>query len=177
MILNSTAGLTGQENTAGISQEFYPSINAAVKAAADLYNPVSIIEDREFMGSILSFDDKFYFTVTAGQPGKDSVSIRIPKQLWQNVVAFWHTHGGAEPHHRFFSEVDTTLVNKLGLPFYLADFTGILKIYQPGDKVLSHREAARLGLPTQAGFAAGSTVFTDDRNIMRVRIRRKQENS
>ena len=142
------------------SEASFASINEAALVAAEIYNPVSIREDREFMGSILQLEGRYVFTVTAGARGEDVVSIRIPKRLWPSVVAFWHTHGSAAPHHRYFSDVDTALVNESGLPFYLADHTGDLKIYRPGDATLSPFEAVRLGLPLQYGFALGSLVST-----------------
>lgn len=158
MILQPAANVMADNSHSQTSEISYASINEAARVAAEIYNPVSIREDREFMGSILQRDGRYVFTVTAGAQGEDTVSIRIPKQLWPSVVAFWHTHGSAAPHHRFFSDVDTTLVNESGLPFYLADHTGELKIFRPGDATLSPFEAMRLGLPLQYGFALGSLV-------------------
>ena len=147
----------------------FPSELAAIKAAADIYNPVSIREDREFIGVILQFGKKYYFTVSAGEAGSDTASIRVSKQSWDYVVSFWHTHGRAAHHHAYFSEVDTALVNEQGKPFYLADHTGILKVYQPGGRKLRRNIAASLGLPRRNGFAVGQTVRDTENRVLKVK--------
>ena len=140
----------------------------AVAAATDIYNPLSLEQDREFMGAILRIKDKYIYTVTAGIVGKDTVTIRIPRSSWSQVVAFWHTHGRAEHKNKYFSEVDTNLANKTGKPFYLADYTGALKVFRPGGKTLNRRKAAALGLPGQSGFSRGTQAFDDSNQMIKV---------
>ncbi|NKB36547.1 MAG: DUF4329 domain-containing protein [Gammaproteobacteria bacterium] len=149
-------------------QTAFDSEQQAVAAATDIYNPLSIKEDREFMGVILRRNDKYFFTVTAGTKGNDTVTIRIPRSSWDNVVAFWHTHGRAEYKNQYFSEIDTSLANSTGKPFYLADYTGALKVFRPGGKTLSQRQATSLGLPRQSGFARGSQVHGEKNQIVLV---------
>ncbi len=141
----------------------------AITAAANLYNPRSIREDREYMGTIFFNDGLFGYTVTAGVPGANSVSIAVPVDEWDQVVAFWHTHGDDRFMHRYFSNLDTASVKQTGKPLYLADYTGYLKKFSPGDRVMSAYWAKRLDLPPDDGFAIGNYV-TDESN-RRVRIR------
>ncbi len=132
----------------------------AVVAAAQHYNARSIREDREFLGAILSDGDSYTFTVGAGRPRQDRITLRIEIPAGTEVVAFWHTHGAQRSSNRYFSAVDTALVERSQKPFYLADFTGMLKVMTPGAKTLSGPRARRLGLPARSGYAKGA-VITD----------------
>ena len=153
---------------AGLCDKLFESEQAAVIAAADIYNPLSIREDREYMGTIFKSGNQFGYTVTPGRKGADSVDIRIPRVDWDNVIAFWHTHGDAARHHRYFSDIDTSMVKKFGKPFYLADYTGFLKVFKSGDKTMPAHAANRIGLPSDRGYAIGE--FVRDRFNRTVRI-------
>lgn len=143
----------------------------AVIAAADNYNPLSIREDREYVGAIFEEDGKFGFTVSANARRKDSWRLGIARVDWDRIRAFWHTHGDASPQHRYFSRSDTETVERLGLPFYLADYTGYLKIFRRGDRTLNPFAARRLNLPRQPGYAVGEYVRDATRRPVRVRVR------
>lgn len=130
----------------------------AVRAASNRYNPVSIRQDREYMGTIYRSGSYYGYTVTAAKPGANRISVQVPPEHWDSVLAFWHTHGDASPMKRFFSRFDTRLVKQTGKPLYLADFTGALKVFRPEDRVLTGFAALRYGLPEQRGFALGSEV-------------------
>lgn len=149
----------------------YSTEKEAVTAAANTYNPLSIREDREYMGAIYKTRNGFKFSVTAGKRRSDTVQISIPDQEFDSVVAFWHTHGNADPVNRYFSNTDTQTVNKFGRPLYLADYTGYLKVFEPGDKTMSRFSARRLGLPSITGYATGDLV--KDRNQRPIRIATK----
>jgi hypothetical protein len=151
-LLNTPAVLAGQQ------RDWFASELDAVMAAASRYNPVSINEDREYMGAIVRQHDCYAYTVAAGQRRRDRITVRISVDAGADVVAFWHTHGAAYPGNRFFSDVDTRLVEKWQKPLYLADFTGALKVMFPGGRKLSTIRARALGLPTRAGYAKGQVV-------------------
>ena len=136
----------------------YHSELAAVRAATDLYNPISLREDREFMGAIVRRGSRFSYTVLPGKSGGDSVSLTFSAEDWQNVVALWHTHGDASPLRQYFSRMDSKLVRQTGKRFYLADYTGVLKVLTPEHRTLSSFTASRLGLPPGRGFATGEPV-------------------
>ena len=140
------------------AQSLYTSELEAVKAATDLYNPLSIRQDREYMGTIYRSGHYFGYTVFANARGADRFSFTVPAQQRRAVVAFWHTHGRASPLHQYFSQVDTRLVKQLGKPLYLADFTGVLKVFRPESPVLSKFVAPRYGLPRIGGYALGEVV-------------------
>lgn len=143
----------------------------AVRAAADRFNPLSILEDREYMGTIFETQGKYGYTVAAAASGKDNWRLSIPSMEWDRVRAFWHTHGDASPQHRYFSDADTRSVRKFGLPFYLADYTGYLKVFRPGDRTLSPFAAGRLNLPTQSGFAIGEYLRDKRNRVIKVSTR------
>lgn len=139
-------------------KQYFETELEAVQAAASRYNPISIREDREYMGAIYRSGDYFTYTVTAGEVGANRVGLSIPTDQWDSVVALWHTHGDASPLHQYFSHIDTRLVREHGKPLYLADFTGQLKVFSPGDRKLTRRAAERLGLPANWGYARGTVV-------------------
>ena len=51
------------------SERYFNSELEAVQAAASHYNPISLREDREFMGTIYRSGNYFAYTVTAGEVG------------------------------------------------------------------------------------------------------------
>jgi len=144
----------------------------AVVAASQQYNPQSIREDREFMGAILRQDDRYTFTVGAGKPGRDRITVTIIIPPGARVVAFWHTHGARRDSKRYFSNVDTKLVETQQKRFYLADHTGKLKVMAPGSPTLSRTRARHLGLPHRSGYARGKVVSDAQGKPVRIATRR-----
>lgn len=149
----------------------------AATAAANFYNPLSISEDREYMGTIFKTEEGFQYTVTAGRKGASRINISMPSGDLDSVVAFWHTHGDADPTRRYFSDTDTETAIKFGRPFYLADYTGYLKVFTPGDKILSKVTADRLGLPAVRGFSTGKLVMDAQRRAVRVATKKSSRYS
>ena len=140
----------------------------AVVAAARAYNQRSIREDREFLGAILRDGECFTYTVGAGQRGHDRITVGIAVPPDAEIVAFWHTHGGRRHSHRFFSDVDTRLVEQWQKRLYLADYTGALKVMAPGAPTLSRARARHLGLPEQSGYARGRRVNDASGNPIKI---------
>lgn len=110
------------------------------------------------MGGILETDGVFTFTVSRGSKRSDTVTARIPVPKDSRLVGFWHTHGSPHYSRHFFSEVDTQLVETMGVPFYLTDPRGTLRVFRPGDKLLSRRQSRKLGLGYMKGNARGKIV-------------------
>lgn len=144
----------------------------AVVAAADRYNPPSIAEDREFMGAVLEMDGCFTFTVSRGRRGADRIVSRVRVPRGADIVAFWHTHGNREKQNRYFSRIDTELVSRWNKRFYLADYTGFLKVLEPGAPSMSAFEARQLGLPARTGMAYGAVARWGNGEPIRIAHRR-----
>lgn len=142
----------------GLQNTGYSTEVEAVRAAANRFNPVSMHEDTEYIGAILQKGSEYFYSAQRGHAGEDQVSLRLRYPRTYKLVAFWHTHGAAAHERLYFSELDTKVAEQTGLPFYLADFSGELKVFQPGDEKLSLRKARKLGLPIKNGFAIGKTV-------------------
>lgn len=153
------------------ASQLYASELDAVRAAADRFNPLSIKEDREYMGAIFETEGKYGYTFSASARRKDNWRLSIPSIEWDRVRAFWHTHGDASSQHRYFSAADTSSAKKFGLPFYLADYTGYLKVFRSSDKTLNPISAGRLNLPRQSGFAIGEYVRDNLSRVVRVKVR------
>ena len=151
--------------------DLFSSELEAVIAAMNHFNPDSIVEDREYMGTIFRSGQHFGFSVSAGSRHRDRVSIRVAKDDWDDIAAFWHTHGDSTPSNRYFSDDDTALVNRFRKPLYLGDYTGYLKRFSPGDRRLSPYAARRLGLPSRSGFAIGETVKNESGRVVRIQTR------
>jgi hypothetical protein len=145
----------------------YSSELAAVESATNEFNPISIDEDREFMGAILrrqisEYTAEYSYTIARGNRGEDSINMNVAIPDGTEVVAFWHTHGAAHFSRKYFSDTDSNLVRQFGVPFYLADYTGTLRILKPGDFNMTIIQANRLGLGAQSGFAKGKPVHRHD---------------
>lgn len=150
----------------------YDSELSAVTAATNIYNPLSIRQDREYIGTIVKQGNKFGFTVAASARFSDKSEIRVDQKTWRQSVALWHTHGGPRPSNRYFSATDTQTAERFNMPFYLADYTGYLKVFNPGDSTLTPFVARRLGLNTRRGYAIGNHVLDSYERPVRVNTRR-----
>lgn len=165
----SFSGMSTYDPAALPASPHFSSIVQAVIAASNQYNPVSIKEDREYMGAILkhsSLPADFIYTAGAGNKGQDNISVTIKKPKNYEIVAFWHTHGAAHWSRRYFSDVDTALADNWQLPFYLADYTGALSVYKPGARKISSAQARRLGLGSKRGYAKGNRVVVNKKPVM-----------
>lgn len=145
----------------------------AVRAAADRFNPRSIKEDREYLGAIYEEGGKFGYTVRINGRRKDAWRFAVAGEEWRRIRAIWHTHGDASPAHRYFSDLDTQSAKRLDRPFYLADYTGYLKVFRAGDRTLSAFAASRLSLPRQPGFAIGEFIRDQNGRPVRVKVRER----
>ncbi len=132
---------------------------AAVEDAVSVYNPTSVSRDIEFMGAVyqqeINGELVYGYTVGAGEAGHDEVSVSIQLPTYSRLVAFWHTHGAQHWTRRYFSATDTRLANEWGVPFYLMNAEGELRVYRPGDRVLGSLQARRMGLSDRDGVAEG----------------------
>ena len=143
---------------------YFASIDEAAIYVTSRVNPESILQDREFIGLIMydhqATDSRnpFTYTVSRGASGQNRVSAYFLKPRYMKVVALWHTHGGKDPARKYFSAVDTRTANKMRVPFYMADYTGTLRVYAPGDSLLTVFQARKLGLGAGRGYAEGEVV-------------------
>lgn len=143
---------------------YFSSVEDAVINASNRVNPQSIAEDCEFIGLVLfnpRAADKNYpftYTVSKGEPGKNQVSGRFLKPKYMKVVALWHTHGAEHWTRKYFSDVDTEIANSMGVPFYMADYKGTLRVYMPGARTFSPIQARGMGLGAHRGYAKGQVV-------------------
>ncbi|NKB33485.1 MAG: DUF4329 domain-containing protein [Pseudomonadales bacterium] len=170
LLLITSAWLLPLSAEASINLEGkFESELAALRAAVDIYNPISIQENREFLGTIYRYEDGYSYTVAAGERYSSSFSIRITETQLSTIVGLWHTHGNSSPNHRYFSEDDTRTAEQLNLPFYLADYTGYLKVFTPGDRILPTFAARQLGLGLCKACAIGKHI-TDEMG-RRIRVK------
>ena len=147
----------------------FSSVEAAVRHAAMQYLECSAQEDREYMGGVLEHAGTFFYSVGRGRRGADKVTVRINIPAGARLVALWHTHGAQHWNRRYFSKIDTDLVERLRLPFYLADPTGNLHVFRPGDPTLTRRQSVRMGLGWESGFARGVPLAQGDDGDVRQR--------
>ena len=146
-------GVEGQPNGPGFASEL-----SAIRAAADRFNPLSISIDTEYIGAILEKDGIYYYTAQRGHKGESQVSLHLRYPAVYRLTAFWHTHGAPASERLYFSDYDTKVVEQTGKAFYLADHSGVLKVFNPGGRTLSLMETRRLGLPRKQGYAKGEKV-------------------
>lgn len=158
---------TGELLEDGTESGFLNEIDAVV-AAVNRYNPRSISDDREYMGVVLMKNKQFYYTAQMGIYGNDKITIRIPIPEGYRFVAIWHTHGAADLGRNYFSDVDTKLVSIIKKRFYLGDYTGLLKVFSPGDRIFPPYRARSLGLPEKKGYGKGRLVKDGSGTVIHV---------
>lgn len=151
------------DKRAMLSLERFTSVRLAVEAAVMRFNPYSVQEDREYLGAVVKLGNPageaaYRYLVARGKPGQNRVRIQLPIPKRAEIVAFWHTHGAHGPNRHLFSGSDTTLVRKTGKPFYMADAEGNLRVFRPGQRLLSAGLRQRLGLPAGRGYAEGELL-------------------
>jgi hypothetical protein len=160
----------------------YKSILEAVTAASDRYNPESITTDTEHFGIILkavskSADqgapvDSYRYTHATAKKRQDSFRLKVKIPAGYQLAAVWHTHGRRNPAHRFFSPTDVRTANRLQVPVYLADYTGILKVYSPDDHGSSNSPGLGRNSVALLKRPARGTVIRDNQgDLVTVRVR------
>ena len=156
------SGASSHTNTLGkafFANEMFTSELEAVTHAMNNYNPLSIQEDREYIGAIYQLPEgDFIYSVAPGVIGSDTVKARIPKLQSGRIVAFWHTHGGAHWSRKFFSDIDTSLVKQWQLPFYMGSADGNLRVFRPSHQTMSYQQARRFGLGNHNGYGLGEMI-------------------
>ena len=175
---NTAANRSGTLAKPSVSSEYFLSETKAVAAAADAFNPRSIAEDREFIGGIYRCaENRYRYSVTPGKRGSGKARIALRKIPGCKVTALWHTHGNANSRHRYFSDTDTRVANALKMPFYLADYTGHLKVFTPGARTLTPFTARQYGLGTHPGYAIGERVKNAHGKPITVATTREPQNA
>ncbi|MGY0219090.1 DUF4329 domain-containing protein [Endozoicomonadaceae bacterium StTr2] len=160
-------------------EDYYRSEQEAVLAAVNQYNPLSVRQDKEYMGAVFTTEvfgrTWFQFNVAAGSAHRDRIRICFNMPENHELTAFWHTHGAAGATRgylrSYFSEQDTQLVQETGKPFYLATPDGKLKIFRPGMTTLNAYKAKQLGLGRRTGMATGEQVINDKGQNLKIRVR------
>lgn len=136
----------------------FDSVHSAVKSAKEQFNDVSIKEDREYGGVIYNCMDKFVYTVFAGDKFTGKVSI-VKKDLdGCNIDSFWHTHGPHSKERTVFSPGDVHVVHTHGVPFYMIDGRGTIRVFSPGDSTMSPFKAEKKGFGRVQGIGWGTKV-------------------
>jgi hypothetical protein len=81
----------------------YASVERAVIAASNRYNPDSIKRNREHVGAIVACAGALFYTHGKGRPGVTPIRFSIMVPDGCALEALWHTHGGRGRHRRYFS--------------------------------------------------------------------------
>jgi hypothetical protein len=136
----------------------FASIEALAEDAARRWLPRSVREDRELMGGIfqsLAAPRRFAYSLAIGRRGGDEIHARLRAPAGHRFVALWHAHGAPGRGRELFSARDVRLAGDLGVPIYLLTPAGTLRVYRPGDPVLSVGAARQAGLGWRTTFAEG----------------------
>lgn len=160
------------EVVAGEAHTIFPSVEAAVVAASNRFNPISIAEDREFLGTVYRVGESYAYTVSSGRIGSGAAELHLRRASVEDVVALWHTHGARRELSDSFSHADTAAVNQLGVPMYLADHKGFLKVFRPGDRRRSTVSGSVGQLPSGHEMGLGERVRDHTGKSVRVRTHR-----
>ncbi len=147
----------------------YGSVLDAVVAASNRFNADSIRLDREHVGAILRCGRSVYYTHGVGAEHQAPVDFTIAKPTRCRLLALWHTHGAEAPDRTYFSPADTQSADRLRVPIYMTNYTGVLKVYRPGGPKLVPK-SNRFGLmPVRRGTANGRVVKDRDGEPIQIR--------
>ena len=136
----------------------YDSELTAVIAASNRFNADSIRRNREHVGAVLRCGQGVYYTHGVGADHQAPVEFTVAKPKRCRLLALWHTHGAEAPDRNFFSPADTQSADRLRVPIYMTNHTGLLKVYRPGGRKLAVK-GSRFGLlPIPRGTAEGKVV-------------------
>jgi len=137
------------------SEASFASVILAVDQLSHCFYVTSRKQDREVIAAILEEEGSYQVVVQPGKTGEDQVSISISRRRGQTIAALWHTHGARGRAREYFSPTDTKLANRMQVPFYLTDPSGVITRFDPGDRVI--RQFKLHGsLPT--GSAKGAKI-------------------
>jgi len=134
------------------------AMHDAVVEVVNKYNPVSVREDTEYMGMVVKKGNEYTTTATKGVRGAGNVTILLNVPCDGEVVALWHSHGGEGLGRKYYSAMDSAVVTKYQLPFYMVDHTGTLRVLVPGHNTISLLQAEKIGLGRISGTAKGQFV-------------------
>ncbi len=137
----------------------YATVDSAVIAASNRFNPDSIKRNREHVGAIVACNGAMFYTHGKGRPAVTPVRFSIAVPEGCSLRALWHTHGGRGRHRQFFSASDTETAEKLGVPFYLANYKGELRVFHPGKESAAERGAVLKKPGVSANAATGQMVL------------------
>ena len=116
----------------------YPTMDAAATAALDDYMVPSLLQNREYAGSVYQNWDGSY-SYTEPSVGTDRSSVASDPPLFHDADAIYHTHGAPAPRKDVenFSGPgpdglgDTGISDELHLPNYLGTPSFAIKKYDP----------------------------------------------
>ncbi len=145
----------------------FDSVQAAIVAAGNYYNPLSISEDRQYIGTVLQHttDNHYIFTAVAGKPGQDKVSSALTIPEGYRLAAFWQTRGDQHWGQQYFSREQTHLARQWQLPYYMTNASGYLKVYAPDDPLMSSIQVRRRGLGMLGGVAEGQEIRVQEQPL------------
>ena len=144
--------------------------HSALIAALEYFNPLSAMADAGFSGVIFKAGKHYAFTGSVICSGARSIEF-IPAITRNRVTAFWRTTSLRHPSARYFADHETRLATLYHRPFYLATSVEMLKVFNPGDRLLSPELTQRmLGYPAE-GYALGRLVHDAQGNLLRITTR------
>jgi len=163
---------TGMDATARYLHEaqLHSDMFAATKAAMQYFNPLANIAGLSFGGVVYRIDGQYASTGSLICSRVASLNYS-PAITRDNIAAFWRTSGQLDSVHRYFSAVETNLAKKFDCPFYLTNYTGVLKVFHPDDNTLSVEVAEKLLSHAHPGFAIGKLVNDKFDRIVKIGTR------
>lgn len=115
----------------------FNSPEQAVAYASAIFNPASISDDFEIGGNIVKAPDGYYFTFTLGDKETGTVSWPLTRPAGHENVALWHSHGAPVEASEYFSETDFKTMSQIGLPMYMVDGTGTVRVIDDPEEKLT----------------------------------------
>lgn len=148
--------------TLELRSAYFETAEEAALDAVNTFNPRSIDEDREFIGTIVETRHGYQYSVHAGDIHDDEVKATVRVAHSERLVAMWHTHGAHGRGRHIFSPTDHALVEQLDVPFYMASSRGELRRLDPDAPTIRPTMTKAMGLGYIKNAAFGEVVSEED---------------
>jgi hypothetical protein len=162
----------------GPDQPTFKTPQAAAISAMRAHNRTSIKTNKEALGLIVKTKDGRYRAVGGIVPGKpkNKNDAKLRYHKGETPVALWHTHGAAMDGADIFSDGDVSTVKQFGMPLYLANPDGDMRVLKPGDPRIGFwKNKRRAGMAEGTLLEGKAPTYTDnsERRIDRMRNKHK----
>jgi hypothetical protein len=121
---------TGAANAACLSTDQFDTAESAAIAALNVVNPLSVSDDRVYIGEVFQVDGQYGYAWSRLDPRDDGGRVTLAHSSDAETVALFRTSGrdNVRLNNRSMSSLDRQATRRLDVDYYIADSSGELYI-------------------------------------------------